>query len=482
MTGDSIYNLWQGGMQNLVITSLSNSEELSVRQYETMNSLMNDKTGVNYASLSLSLAGQLAQKVEANTVISGNMHKSGSKVRVTANIMNADTEEIYKSYEMEGRAEDELFNLADSLAYAIRDYLEIKNIKQSQIFDLAQVYTDSPEAYKLFLQGTTCHVRLDYSCAAEFYTKAIELDTNFVSAMMKLAYCYGDQKQAALSKKWAYKAFDRIERLPPDMQLMVLAVKAVVDKEPRKQLEYAKQYLEYYPHSPYMNYTVAWISFNLEEWEAAIAGFEKNLSLLAKMDNHPWSWTYILLGGAYHNIGSHKQEQKIFDKGVEFWPDQKSTFDYWQAICAVSLGDTVKSAFYLDEIRKMTEQKGWPEAYLWQWYAGIHNLAESYETAELYYRKACTLKPDDPYLANDFARFLISRDMNVDEGMKLIRPIVEKYPENAPFLFTYGLGLYKTERYQDADEVLDKSWDLSPYYDHKQFTLAKKVNDLLDMN
>ncbi len=40
MTGDSIYNLWQGGLQNLVITALSNSEELSVRQFLTMNSLI----------------------------------------------------------------------------------------------------------------------------------------------------------------------------------------------------------------------------------------------------------------------------------------------------------------------------------------------------------------------------------------------------------------------------------------------------------
>ena len=38
MTGDTLFNLWQGGMQNLLITSLSNSEELSVRQFETMNS------------------------------------------------------------------------------------------------------------------------------------------------------------------------------------------------------------------------------------------------------------------------------------------------------------------------------------------------------------------------------------------------------------------------------------------------------------
>ncbi len=40
LTGDTLFNLWQGGMQNLLITSLSNSQELSVRQFETMSSLV----------------------------------------------------------------------------------------------------------------------------------------------------------------------------------------------------------------------------------------------------------------------------------------------------------------------------------------------------------------------------------------------------------------------------------------------------------
>ncbi|MCX6259544.1 MAG: hypothetical protein NTY95_01725 [Bacteroidia bacterium] len=39
LTVDTVYNIWQLGLQNLLITSLSNSEELSVRQYETMEKI-----------------------------------------------------------------------------------------------------------------------------------------------------------------------------------------------------------------------------------------------------------------------------------------------------------------------------------------------------------------------------------------------------------------------------------------------------------
>ena len=33
LSGDTLYNVWQGGFQDLLITTLSNSKELSVRQY-----------------------------------------------------------------------------------------------------------------------------------------------------------------------------------------------------------------------------------------------------------------------------------------------------------------------------------------------------------------------------------------------------------------------------------------------------------------
>lgn len=482
MTGDSVYNLWQEGMQNLMITSLSNSLELKVRPYETMNRLLSGKSGVNYATLTPSLAGEMARKVDANTVISGNMIKAGQLIRITANIMNSETEEIYRSFEMGGNAEEDLFGLADTLSFNIRDYLEIKNIKKSQLFDLAQVFTSSSEAYKYFLQGCNYHDRLDYVQAVDYYNKAIEADSNFVSAMMRLAFCYGDQEQAVLSKHWAYKAYEYIDRLPPDMQLMVHTVKAAVDKKPLEQLEYADRYLELHPYSSYMTYMAAWVQYNLEQWQEAVRGFEDNVSMMEKLDTKPWPYTYLFLGWALHKTGAHKQEEKVFNEGRETWPGQILQFAYWQAACAVSRGDQNQADLYLDEIQLNLKQRGWPEAYKWLWFAGVYNKGGSYVKAEEYYRKAFELRRQDPYLIDEFARFLIESDVNVEEGMERITQVVEANPDIASFLYTDALGLYKTGNYKEAEEVLQKSWDLTPYYDHKQFVLMEEVDRILETN
>jgi TolB-like protein/Tfp pilus assembly protein PilF len=480
VTGDTIFNLWQGGMQNLMITALSNSPELSVRQFETMQSAIASNSDVNLASFTPSMIRQLAQQLDANTVISGSLHKSGEKIRITANIINADTEEIYRSYELDGNTEDDFFMLADSISMSIRNFLEIKSMSKGNLFDTGDIYTQSAKAYKLYVQALNYHQQLNYARAAEHYNKAIQIDSTFVSAMLKLAFCYGDMQQGSLSKKWAYKAYEQIDQLPPDMQILVNAVKASVDKRPLDQLNYCRQYLQQDPHSIYMTYMTAWINFNLENWHEAIEGFEKSLDMLKRFDTHPWSWTYILLGRAYHFTGEHKKEERTYETGREYWPEQYSTFAYWQAICALTLEDSVRAQVYLDEIKAMVEQKGWAEANLYLWYAGIHTWAESWEEAEAFYREAMALRPGNEFVIFDVAEFLITNDINVEEGMEMLVPLLEKYPENASFLYAYGVGLFKMERYPEAGEALNRSWEMRPYYDHKHFTIARKVDDLLN--
>jgi tetratricopeptide (TPR) repeat protein len=91
-----------------------------------------------------------------------------------------------------------------------------------------------------------------------------------------------------------------------------------------------------------------------------------------------------------------------------------------------------------------------------------------------------SLSPGNDWIISDVAEFLITHDIHVEEGMALVEPLLEKYPENALFLYAYGVGLFKLEKYQEAIEVLERSWEMRPYYDHKHFTLKNEIYELLD--
>ena len=131
--------------------------------------------------------------------------------------------------------------------------------------------------------------------------------------------------------------------------------------------------------------------------------------------------------------------------------------------------------------RKVTAPK--PQTTLMlTWYAGVFGKGESFEVAEDYLREAHALRPEDDYITYELALFLIENEISLEEGMELIIPVVEKYPENASFLYAYGLGLFKQSKYEAAYEVILRSWDLTPYYDHKQFRLKNEIEDIFDRN
>ena len=84
LTNDTIWDVWQYGIQDNLITSLSNSGELKVRQIESINSLIQSKGLTNYASITPSVASTISQKLDANVVIYGSIKQAGGSIRVNA--------------------------------------------------------------------------------------------------------------------------------------------------------------------------------------------------------------------------------------------------------------------------------------------------------------------------------------------------------------------------------------------------------------
>jgi TolB-like protein len=61
MTNDTIWNVWQDGIQQDFISSLSNADELKVRQKETINTLLQTQGLAEYASISPGIAGTISK-------------------------------------------------------------------------------------------------------------------------------------------------------------------------------------------------------------------------------------------------------------------------------------------------------------------------------------------------------------------------------------------------------------------------------------
>jgi class 3 adenylate cyclase/tetratricopeptide (TPR) repeat protein len=485
LSGDSLFNVWQGGFQNLLITTLSNSEELSVRQYQTMHSLIESKREVNLASITPSIASELASNLETRTFILGKILKAGDKIRINAQLVSTETEEIYKTYQVDGKTEDDIFALADSLSGLIKNYLEIKKLVEqydTPVFS-ETIYTNSSEAYRYFIHGWNAFMELDFRPAIEWLSKAIEADPNFIAAYGTLSFTYmviGNDKQA---KYWCNMVYDRRDELPIKQKLMIDHLHAYYYSMPSEEISYLKQFLEIDQLNPSYWYMLGLVYYlKLQDYENAIINFEKALEIHKKWKSdfrNPW--IYPCLGDSYHKINDHKKEKEFYELGLDIFPKNARIIQR-QAICALSQGDLKKAEILISSyisLRKNIDM--WPDAQIRSRIGNIYEEAGILDTAEMNYRQGLKLDPSNPERINALAWFLIKNDINANEGLELIQKAVELRPDNWYYLDTQGWGLYKLGRHEEALKMLKDAWEIRPFYDHEGYQHIQEVEKAISI-
>ena len=215
MTNDTTWNVWQNCIQENLISYLSNSEELQTFQSESVNSIIQSKNLTNYASLTPSVANVISLKLDANVCIYGNIQKDGAIIRINAKIIDSQTEEIIKSFQIEGPSgEGTIFHISDSLSIMVRDFLIISYLKKENIEFQDVTSTHSPEAYRCYILGKEAHYKKDNDAALNWLNQALAIDSNFTWAMRFIVSSYREQGNLKKAQEWClkwYEAFLHLE-------------------------------------------------------------------------------------------------------------------------------------------------------------------------------------------------------------------------------------------------------------------------------
>jgi TolB-like protein len=107
------------------VTFLSNSpEDLKVRQTESVNGLIRGRGLTNYASITPSVAENISQKLNTDIFIYGSINQAGPIIRVNAKLVDSKTEDIIKSFQLDG-TENSILSIIDSTSRMINRFLII---------------------------------------------------------------------------------------------------------------------------------------------------------------------------------------------------------------------------------------------------------------------------------------------------------------------------------------------------------------------
>jgi tetratricopeptide (TPR) repeat protein len=472
ITNDTVWNVWQDGIQDILITYLSNSpEELKVKQPEAISNLIQSKKLVNYASLTPSIASKISQKLEANIFVYGSIIKAGSTLRLNAQLIDSDTEEAIKSFEVEGPAREEsIFQITDSLKQMVRNFLMLSVLEK----DVPAMYkfsdiTDSPNAFRYFIYGNKSLYKRDYPTAIDWYLKSLAADSTFYYAASYLSVAYASQGSFDQGKKLILDIFEKRDQMPLSIKTIVAWTYAMYFETPHEQIKYLNQYLEIDDQNAFKYWLLGNAYADLNQFDKAIPAYEKSLELYKQWEIRPsWFYNYYRLGIVYHTTGQFRKEKKLYKKAEHDFPGD-NLLVYRQAILALSKGRTKQAEKYIEKYVSVHKERSATDAEIAIDLAGIYEKAGILDRAEEYYRKALSLEPDDPDRLNYLAWFLIDYDRNIDEGIDLVNRALELSPNEYYMLDTKGWGLYKQGKYQEALEMLQKSWDLYPIYDNEAY-------------
>ena len=436
--------------------------------------LLQNNEIINYASITPSIASNVSQKLDANIFVHGSINQIGTVVRLNAKLIDSETEEVFKSFQIDG-TEDNILNVADSLSVMMKDFLIIsKLIKEGNpaIVKL-EATTKYPEAFKCVINGNYAFfTKQDFPTAINMYLQAITIDSNYLYPATMIAYSYWNQFLYEEGKKWCQKVYEKKDQMPTLIKTYADILHAMYYETPYESIKYLKQLLEIDDQLPDV-YTDIGFDYNrLDQYSRAIPELEKALEIYDKWGIKPlWSINYTMLGEAYHNTGQYKKEKKIYVRAERDFPSDLILLRS-QVILALTDRDTILIKEYTEKGISMLKDNSVSEPDIKTIMGDIYSEAGVLNKAEECHRDALSLEVQNPVRMNNLAYFLIDKDRNNKEGLEIIDKALKLSPEDYNYLHTKGWGLYKQRKYQEALEILQKSWDLrreKAVYNHEAY-------------
>ena len=180
MSGDPEQEYFSDGITEDIITDLSKISGLLVVARNMTFAYKGEPVKIQ----------QLSQDLNVKFVLEGSVRKAGSRVRVTAQLVEGNGEGHLWA-ERYDRDLTDIFAIQDEIAHAIVDQLRVKLLAEERQA-IERVPTESLDAYGYYLRGRQFlhrHSKSYYPLAKRMFARAVELDPLYARAYAGIADC-----------------------------------------------------------------------------------------------------------------------------------------------------------------------------------------------------------------------------------------------------------------------------------------------------
>ena len=189
LSGEAEQEYFSDGITDDIITYLSRFHDLLVIASNTV---------FTYKGKDIDIK-TVGQQLGVRYVLEGSVRKAGDRVRINAQLIDANTEKHLWADRYERQLKD-IFTVQDDIVRTITGTMAVK-VSDAERKRVRHHKTENMAAYDYVLRGRELYTKITRSSNAEarkMYQKAIELDPDYATAYVNLGWTY----QTAISYGW----------------------------------------------------------------------------------------------------------------------------------------------------------------------------------------------------------------------------------------------------------------------------------------
>jgi TolB-like protein/Tfp pilus assembly protein PilF len=321
------------GIQDDVLTNLSKIGDLKVISRTSVMQYRGQTPSVR----------EIGKALGVSNVLEGSVRRSGNKVRVNVQLIDANTDEHLWANDYDRDVTD-VFAIQSDLAQKIAEALQAK-LSPGEKSQMTRKPTENGEAYLAFVQAH------DLSCAFEdleklkqseqLYARAIELDPNFALAIARYSqlesWFLHDIDRTPERREKARALAERALQLQPDLPEAHLALGFVYYYGDNKydaalrEFEIAQRGL---PNESEVYLAIGAIQRRQGKWAESTANLEKAASLSPKE-----TWPLQNLSSNYQMLRDFRKANQTIDRALALDPKGFSLLEIKSKLAIVENGD-----------------------------------------------------------------------------------------------------------------------------------------------
>jgi adenylate cyclase len=345
MSGDPKEDYFSDGLTEQIITSLSKFQRLFV--------IARNSTFV-YKGKPVKIQ-KVAEDLGVRYVLKGGIQKSGDRVRITAQLIDAITGRHIWS-EHYDRELKEIFTLQDEITIKITQAMRVELTEGEQARNWIKWGTDNLQALEKNFQGLDFIRRTtkqDNDTARQLFEEAVALDPKYVLPYVNLGFIhfsdarFGWSESPAKSLQKAFELAQKVLTMEESIDLghSLLASIYLVMRQHDKAIAEAERAVALNPNGATAYLTLAGIVGCAGKWEESVSYAKKSI----RLDPIPAVFHFLVLGRAYFMVGQYDESIVIWKKALQRDSDYLPAHAFLAA-CYSSLGRDVEAAAEAKEV------------------------------------------------------------------------------------------------------------------------------------